>query len=348
MTIRVSFQPYRGDDPFIFISYAHVDMDRVESDFERLNRAGYRLWYDDAIRPGSEWADDIAVALTGAAAVLVFISPAAVESTNVRNEINFALNRRKPLFAVYLEDLTLPPGLALRMGDIQAILKWRLEADEYWNRIFTALPAAARALLDYHVQWSNIISPARFAPLRAIIPVGREILLLNSGAPDVWVYALRRDGGDCLWRVYRRDERKVLQKVGWDRDYLYLTGEVTVEPDLQFVEKYWLREGDQLTSFSWYEVPAYSRQKYDKVPEWDSIDWIEVSQLQKIGARNTPGQSVRAARGGEQLEYEIGGQLGIWSAPNDKIVGAEVQRDGTLVVALRSGRVCLLGRDDKD
>ena len=52
---------------------------------------------------------------------LVFISPKAVLSKNVRNEIHYALNKEKRFLAVHIEQTSLPEGLELRMGDIQAI-----------------------------------------------------------------------------------------------------------------------------------------------------------------------------------------------------------------------------------
>jgi hypothetical protein len=71
---------------------------------------------------------------------LVFISPRAVESANVRNEINFAINRKKPFLAIHVEETVLPTGLELRMGDIQAVLKWRMPDDRYQRQMAKSLP----------------------------------------------------------------------------------------------------------------------------------------------------------------------------------------------------------------
>ena len=51
---RCAFTPYEGKEPYIFISYAHKDSDRVFPILEELDRRGYRVWYDDGIAPGSE------------------------------------------------------------------------------------------------------------------------------------------------------------------------------------------------------------------------------------------------------------------------------------------------------
>ncbi|MBO4839226.1 MAG: toll/interleukin-1 receptor domain-containing protein [Lachnospiraceae bacterium] len=51
---RADFISYEGGRPYIFISYAHKDCDKVIPVLEDLNRRGYRVWYDDGIEPGSE------------------------------------------------------------------------------------------------------------------------------------------------------------------------------------------------------------------------------------------------------------------------------------------------------
>ncbi|MDM8524879.1 DUF1566 domain-containing protein [Desulfococcaceae bacterium HSG8] len=134
------FEAYQGDEPYIFISYAHKDVAEVYLEITRLHEIGYRIWYDEGIAPGSDWPDDIAKALAECNYFMVFISPNAVASRNVRNEINFALNRDKPLLAVYLEQTTLPLGLELRMGDLQAVMKYRMSEYGYYRKLEGTIP----------------------------------------------------------------------------------------------------------------------------------------------------------------------------------------------------------------
>ena len=135
------FDAYAGTEPYVFVSYSHADSRQMFGDIARLHKEGYRIWFDEGIDPGNEWPEEVARALANAAAFMVFISPASVVSRNVRNEINFALNNEKPFIAVHLEETTLPSGLALRMGDIQAILRHRMAADSYWRKLLRALPS---------------------------------------------------------------------------------------------------------------------------------------------------------------------------------------------------------------
>jgi hypothetical protein len=133
------FNAYNGSDPYIFISYAHRDSNLVFPEIKKMHERGVRIWFDGGIEPGNEWPEDIANALINSDCFVVFISPFSVESINVRNEINFAINKKKPFIAVHLKETTLPGGLELRMGDIQAILKYKMNETEFTNKILRLL-----------------------------------------------------------------------------------------------------------------------------------------------------------------------------------------------------------------
>jgi hypothetical protein len=139
------FDAYVGSQPYVFISYSHRDSVQVFPEIHRWASQGYRVWYDEGIDPGNEWPEEIARALLGCSLFVVFISPRAVASQNVRNEVNFALDHKKPLVAIHLEDTNLPPGLQLRLGDLQAILKWRMREESFRKKVDRVLPESLRA-----------------------------------------------------------------------------------------------------------------------------------------------------------------------------------------------------------
>jgi molecular chaperone DnaK len=137
-------EAYSGEEPFVFVSYSHSDTMLVYPAIEHLHQLGFRIWYDEGIDPGNEWPDEVAKALDRSSFFLVFISPRSVESRNVRNEINFAINHKKPFLAVHVVETVLPRGLELRMGDIQAVMMWRMKADRYQRQIERSLPDSLR------------------------------------------------------------------------------------------------------------------------------------------------------------------------------------------------------------
>lgn len=116
---------YSGDQPYIFISYSHRDSDRVLPIIARLNERGYRIWYDDGIEPGSEWDEKIASRIIQCGYLFAFMSEAYLKSQNCCDELNFARDKDKQRLLIFLEDLDLPNGMAMRLNRLQAV---------YWSK----------------------------------------------------------------------------------------------------------------------------------------------------------------------------------------------------------------------
>ena len=128
---RLPYPAYRGKAPYVFVSYAHLDADRVFAEIRRFNEAGFNVWYDEGIAPGNEWSDEIAEALSNCAVFVVMLTPVSAPRENVLNEIDYALNEKKPFLAIYLEETELTPGMKLRTSRKQAILKYNMTEEEY-------------------------------------------------------------------------------------------------------------------------------------------------------------------------------------------------------------------------
>ena len=135
---RIPFPAYRGDEPYIFVSYAHKNAEAVFAEINRWNKQGYNIWYDEGIAPGNEWEEEIAKALENCRLFVVFITPDSIESKNCRDEIYYALDSGLPIIAIHLTQTNLKGGLKLRMSSIQAILKYNLNEEEYIYKYVTA------------------------------------------------------------------------------------------------------------------------------------------------------------------------------------------------------------------
>ena len=88
--MNASFQPYEGTKPYIFISYAHKDGIRVRSLLETLHSAGYRIWYDNGIQAGKNWADSLAEHIMKCAVFMPLLSLAFADSFNCHDETVYA------------------------------------------------------------------------------------------------------------------------------------------------------------------------------------------------------------------------------------------------------------------
>lgn len=136
---RMPYPAYRGNEPYIFISYSHNDSELVFAEIKRLNELGYHVWYDEGISPGNEWTEEIASALEHCALFLVMFTPNSVISDNVQNEIDFALDDKKPCIGVYLKEATLQGRTRLRFGMKQALMKYSMPEEEYVYKLTSAL-----------------------------------------------------------------------------------------------------------------------------------------------------------------------------------------------------------------
>jgi TolB-like protein/tetratricopeptide (TPR) repeat protein len=133
------FEAYRGDEPYVFICYAHDDKAVVYPEITWLHDQGANVWYDEGISPGEEWSEELGQAIDGAERFVYFVSPQSVASKHCRNELNFAQNHDKAILSVYLEETELPSGVELVIGASQAIVKPDLSDMDYRTRLLRAV-----------------------------------------------------------------------------------------------------------------------------------------------------------------------------------------------------------------
>ncbi len=92
-----------------FFSYSRVDAEFVIKLARDLRTAGSPVWLDQLdIKPGEHWDNAIEDALERAPIMLVVLSPTSVESTNVMDEVSFALDEKKPMIPVLYRDCKIP------------------------------------------------------------------------------------------------------------------------------------------------------------------------------------------------------------------------------------------------
>ena len=96
---------YEGKEPYVFVSYAHKDKNKVMPLVEGLQKRGFRVWYDKrGISAGSEWAEVIADHLENCRCMVTFVSRSFGASNNCREELNYAKELKKTILVIYLED----------------------------------------------------------------------------------------------------------------------------------------------------------------------------------------------------------------------------------------------------
>jgi len=142
--VRPPFDPYKGSKSYIFTSYSHRNMDEVFKTIDMLNQSRFRIWYDEGIEPGFEWPEVVGKAVLGCSQFLVFMSPSATKSRNVRNEINLAFSENKDILVIFLEKTKLSEGMRLQIGTVQFINKYEMTEDECMEKLKKVLNSDLR------------------------------------------------------------------------------------------------------------------------------------------------------------------------------------------------------------
>ncbi len=126
---------YLGNDPYIFISYAHRNKDVVYPFIEALQEY-YNVWFDDGIRYGREWEKEICSRIKNCTVFVYMITEESLASENCKDEIYMARDLGKSFLNVLVKKETkLPDEFTFRYGRFQMCNLY-------------AFPGCAAAVLD--------------------------------------------------------------------------------------------------------------------------------------------------------------------------------------------------------
>ena len=175
------FPAYKGDQPYIFVSYAHEDDAQVYPEIQWLHDQGFNVWYDEGLSPGSEWHSELAESIENASLFLYFITPRSVLSDHCQREVHYAIDNKRQLVAIHLEASELPSGLNLSLGSTQAIMRHELTHQEYRSKLLRAVSDHIQRGI---AQVSESRSPMVRKSTRLIAALGLGGLVL---AAIVWV-----------------------------------------------------------------------------------------------------------------------------------------------------------------
>ncbi|MBP5606207.1 MAG: toll/interleukin-1 receptor domain-containing protein [Ruminiclostridium sp.] len=125
--------------PYIFISYSHRNSEKVVQILKRLCKERYNIWYDIGIVPGTDWDTNIAEHISGCTYFIAFISEEYLESSNCRDEINYARDIEKKMVLIYLSEVSLPSGMGMRLNRLQAIHRINYPDEEaFYMKLFSS------------------------------------------------------------------------------------------------------------------------------------------------------------------------------------------------------------------
>lgn len=191
-------KPYEGDKKYIFVSYSHSDISVVYDIMEKLDSAGFRIWYDKGIPLTRDYADNIAQRIENCTVMIIFHSTKSANSDFCQNEIYHACNLRKQILQIFLQPTILSPGIQLRLNRYQSINFYDFFSSNnlngFYERIFdTEVLQTCRESnnpenmyiwgLDYARAYEREIDPIKKATLRK-----KAIYYLRKVLNSNWVF----------------------------------------------------------------------------------------------------------------------------------------------------------------
>jgi hypothetical protein len=136
-------QTFMQAGPYVFLSYISGDRGLVLPIIERLHEAGARVWVDfHSIPPGGNYGLEIAKAIQGCSILVVACTQAALESRNVKQEIQLGWKHHRPYLPLLLEPITLPPEIEYWLEGYQWIQVYDTPEEQWMPRVIRALTKA--------------------------------------------------------------------------------------------------------------------------------------------------------------------------------------------------------------
>lgn len=98
----------------VFISYSHADVNSVTTIVKVLKEhSNQEVWYDHELRGGDQYFSVIANQILKNEFFIFVVSDHSVKSDWCIRELQFAMSEGKKIIAVWLEDISIPPGVRL-------------------------------------------------------------------------------------------------------------------------------------------------------------------------------------------------------------------------------------------
>ncbi len=145
---------YTGDQPFIFVSYAHADREIVYQIIELLQNNGYHVWYDEGLHIGNDWRDELANKIQFCRAFIFMQSSASIKSAFCKDEIYAADSEMKERMNNNISDEDSLPFLTVRLdeSDVSGGLRMILNSKQKVNGV----NASAKEIIQQLISSSKL------------------------------------------------------------------------------------------------------------------------------------------------------------------------------------------------
>jgi len=123
-------RPSKNQFAKVFISYAHKDKPFVKKLAVELEGAGMKAWWDFDLQGGQDWQKEIERGIKQCDFFLVALTPDAVNSERVGNEILYASNAQKTIIPLHRRNAMFP---LVSLRNTTSILRTKPKKQRSWN-----------------------------------------------------------------------------------------------------------------------------------------------------------------------------------------------------------------------
>ena len=127
--------------PFIFLSYSHLDHYPAQAVVQKLQSAGYRVWYDEGIEWNTYWEETLEANLKNCRMAIILLSHNYLyESTFCRKELEALENTDKPV--IWLENFEITEEDKQRysfLTDKQGIQYFKYSSEGFYQKLLAEM-----------------------------------------------------------------------------------------------------------------------------------------------------------------------------------------------------------------
>lgn len=168
----------------VFISYAREDLERVKPWFQELKDGGVSAFFDmESLLGGGKWQGEIAEAIHSAKLVILFVSRSSVVSEFVPKELALAVEMKKNILPVFLEETEVRGQMAFCIAGLQ-----RVQVHDSKVTVRQHLLTMQPKLREFGVDWVNptqFLNGVRQASRRVADDVAGQTNVRKTREPEV-------------------------------------------------------------------------------------------------------------------------------------------------------------------
>ncbi len=130
-------KPYEGDEPFIFVSYSHKNKREAHQMIDRLQRDGYRVWWDNGIHGASTWTDKLAQKISTCDFFIPLYTKEWSESKFCSRELTYADSKNRKICLISLTKFPLPEKVDFVTSETQRINKYEyIDENAFYRELY--------------------------------------------------------------------------------------------------------------------------------------------------------------------------------------------------------------------